>query len=97
MEVGKSPINLPLIKRIYLKGLNICVIYLYGSTVLLLDFGRFLNFFILYSVGRTPWSGDQPVAKPLPTQRTTQTQNKGTQISIFQMGFEPTIPAFKPL
>jgi hypothetical protein len=32
---------------------------------------QFLN---LYTVGRTPWSGDQPDARPLPTHRTTQTE-----------------------
>jgi hypothetical protein len=32
-----------------------------------------------YTVGTTPWRGDQPVARPLPTHRTTQTQNKRTQ------------------
>jgi hypothetical protein len=32
---------------------------------------QFLN---LYTVGRTPWTGDQPVARPLPTHRTTQTE-----------------------
>jgi hypothetical protein len=26
--------------------------------------------------GRTPWTGDQPVARPLPTHKTTRTQNK---------------------
>jgi hypothetical protein len=31
---------------------------------------------VLYTVGRFPWTGYQPVAKPLPTRRTTQTQNK---------------------
>jgi hypothetical protein len=30
---------------------------------------------LLYTVGRTPWTSDQPVARPLPTHRTTQTQN----------------------
>jgi hypothetical protein len=30
----------------------------------------------LYTVGRTPWTSDQPVARPLPTHRTTQTYNK---------------------
>jgi hypothetical protein len=47
---------------------------------------------ILYTVGRTPWTGDQPVARPLPTHRTTQTQNKRTQTSMPLVGFEPTIP-----
>jgi hypothetical protein len=34
---------------------------------------QFLN---LHTIGRTPWTGDQHVARPLPTHRTTQTQNK---------------------
>jgi hypothetical protein len=34
----------------------------------------------LYTVGRTPWTGDQTVSRTLPTQRTTQTQNKYTNI-----------------
>jgi hypothetical protein len=42
----------------------------------LLDLGRFFSFLILYAVGRTPWTGDQPIARPLPTHRTTQTQKK---------------------
>jgi hypothetical protein len=29
-----------------------------------------------FTAGRTPWTGDQPVARSLPTHRTTQTQNK---------------------
>jgi hypothetical protein len=37
------------------------------------------SFLILYTVGRTPWTGDQPVARQLPTHRTTQAQNKSTQ------------------
>jgi hypothetical protein len=61
----------------------------------LLDLGRFFSFLILYTVGRTPWTGDQPVARPLPTHRTTQTQNKGTQTSMHWLGFEHTIPAFE--
>jgi hypothetical protein len=44
----------------------------------LLDVGHFFSFLILYTVGRTPWTRDQPVARPLPTHRTTQTQNKRT-------------------
>jgi hypothetical protein len=56
---------------------------------------RFFSFFILYTVGRSPWTGDQPVARPLPTHRTTQTQSMRTQTSMAWMGFEPTIPAFE--
>jgi hypothetical protein len=49
----------------------------------------------LYTVGRTPWRSDQPVTKPLPTRRSTQTQNKRTQTSMPWVGFEPTTPAFE--
>jgi hypothetical protein len=50
---------------------------------------------MLYTVGRTHWTGDQPVARPLPTHRKTQTQNHRTQRSIPRVGFEPTIPVFE--
>jgi hypothetical protein len=60
----------------------------------LLDLGRLFSFLILYTVGRTPWTGDQPIVRPLPTHRTTQTQNKSTQTSMPWVGFEPTIPVF---
>jgi hypothetical protein len=33
------------------------------------------QFFNLYIVSWTPWAGDKPVARPLHTHRTTQTQN----------------------
>jgi hypothetical protein len=62
---------------------------------LLLGLGRLFSFLFLYTFGRTPCTGDQPVSKPLPTTRTTQTQNKRTQTSMPQVGFEPTIPAFE--
>jgi hypothetical protein len=50
---------------------------------------------LLYKVGRSPWMGDHPVTRPLPTHRTTQTQNKRTQTFMPCVGFEPTIPAFE--
>jgi hypothetical protein len=56
---------------------------------------RFFSFPILWKVCGTPWTGDQPVAKPLPTHRTTQTQNKRTQTSLPRVGFEPTTPVFE--
>jgi hypothetical protein len=55
----------------------------------------FFSFLILYTVCRTPWKEDQSVARPLPTHRTAQTQNKRTQTSMPQVGFEPTIPVFE--
>jgi hypothetical protein len=45
------------------------------------DLGRFFQFLNLNTVGRTPRTRDQPVARPLHTHRTTQTR----------VGFEPTI------
>jgi hypothetical protein len=65
------------------------------QSFVLLDLGRFFSFLILYTVGRNLWTGDQPVARPLPTHRTAQTQNKCTQASMSWVGFEPTIPAFE--
>jgi hypothetical protein len=53
---------------------------------------QFRNHF--FTDGRTPWTGDQPVARPLPEQRTTETQNKRTQTFITQVRFEPTIRVF---
>jgi hypothetical protein len=56
----------------------------------------FLRFLIFYAVGRTPWNRDQPIARPLPAHRTSQTQNKRIQTSIPQVGFEPANPVFEP-
>jgi hypothetical protein len=53
---------------------------------------QFLN---PYTVGPTTRTGDQPVVRPLPTHRTTQTQNKRTQTSMPRVGFEPIIPLFE--
>jgi hypothetical protein len=40
-----------------------------------------------------PWTGDQPVARPLPTHRTTQIEE--TQTSMPRVGFEPTMAVFE--
>jgi hypothetical protein len=53
------------------------------------------TFLIFYTDGRTPWTGDRSVARPLPAHRTAQTQNKRTQTSMLRVGFEPTIPVFE--
>jgi hypothetical protein len=47
-------------------------VYLWLYTPLL-DFGPFFSFLILYTVDRALWTGYQPVARPLPTHRTTET------------------------
>jgi hypothetical protein len=71
--------------------ISICL-WLYGP---LLGLGSFFSFLIFYTDGRTPWTGDEPVSRPLPAHRTTQTQNKRTQTTMPQAGFEPTIPVFE--
>jgi hypothetical protein len=53
------------------------------------------NFLILYTVGTTPWTGNQPVAMSLPIDSIIQTQNKRTQTSMPRVGFETTIPTFE--
>jgi hypothetical protein len=54
-----------------LNELLLLILWLYSP---LLDLGGFFRFFILYTVSRTSWTGDQAVARPLPTHRTTQTE-----------------------
>jgi uncharacterized protein YraI len=52
------------------------------------------QFYDNFTDGRTPWTSDHLVARPLPKHRTTQTQNKHTyQTSVPCVGFEPTILA----
>jgi ABC-type polysaccharide transport system permease subunit len=80
-----------LIRTVYLI-LFFFSIWLYSP---LLGLVCFFSFLILYTISRTPWTGDQLVTRPLPTHRTTQTQNKSTQISITRVGFEPTTPMFE--
>jgi hypothetical protein len=51
--------------------------WLYNSS---LGPGLFFSFVIFsYTFGRTLWKSDQPVSRPLPAHRTTQTQYKSTQ------------------
>jgi hypothetical protein len=61
----------------------------------LLGLGRFFSFLLLYTVGRIPWTGDRPVARPLHTHRRIQTQSKCTETAMPWVSFEPTIPAFE--
>jgi hypothetical protein len=49
--------------------------FINGSISPLLAPGHFFQFRnLFYTVGRTPWTSDQPVTRPLPTHRTTQTE-----------------------
>jgi hypothetical protein len=63
---------------------------LIGSTALLLVLGILFSF-PNPTLCRTLRSGDQPVTRPLPTHRTTLTQNERTQTYVSPMEFEPTI------
>jgi hypothetical protein len=44
----------------------------------LLGPGLFFSFVIIFTHGRIPWTSDQPVSRPLPTDKTTRTQYKRT-------------------
>jgi hypothetical protein len=68
--------------------------FYHGSAALCWVLGAF-QFLNLYTIHRTPWTGDQPVARPLSTHRTTQTQNKRTQTSMPRVRFEPTTAVFE--
>jgi hypothetical protein len=62
---------------------------IHGSTALVV-LGRFFQFFNLYTVCRTLWTGD---GRYLHTGQ--HKQNKSSQISMPRVRFEPTIPAFE--
>jgi hypothetical protein len=61
----------------------------------LLDLRRFFSFLIFYTVSRTPWTGEQPVARPLSANRIAQKQNKHKQTAMAQVEFEPMTPVFE--
>jgi hypothetical protein len=57
---------------VYLTTSDLCTIKLYLSVCVstaLADLGHFFSFLILYTVDKTLWKGDQPVARPLPAYR----------------------------
>jgi hypothetical protein len=55
---------------------------------------RFRTYESLWTFGKTPWTGGQPDARPLPTQDNT-TQKKCGHTSMPRAGFEPAIPMFE--
>jgi hypothetical protein len=79
-------------KLLILPGLELRPLGRPASSYSLYQLRYFRNLF--YTDGRTPWASDQPVARPLPTRRTTQAQNKRTHTAITWVGFELTISAF---
>jgi hypothetical protein len=54
---------------------------------------------LFYTGGRTSWTSDQLVARPLPTWRTTQTQNKRTHIHALNgiRAHDPSVQASKDI
>jgi hypothetical protein len=50
---------------------NLQVLFTYLSLYIPCGPWPFFQFHDLYTDGRIPWTGDQPVARPLPTHRTT--------------------------
>jgi hypothetical protein len=66
----------------------------YGSTALCWSLPIF-SFLILHTVGRTPWTSEQPVARTPPIHRTTQAQNKRKQTPTPRVEIEPMTPAFE--
>jgi hypothetical protein len=78
------------------KSLYLCVsLSVYGSTDFCWTLTAFQFLDLFYTVGRTPWTENQPVAMSLLGHRTTSTQNKRTQTSMTQVRIEPTIPEFE--
>jgi hypothetical protein len=68
------------------------VLHIYNIHITINHLSIYLS---IYTAGRTHWTGDQTIARPLPAHTTTSTQNKHTQTSMPSAGFEPTIPAFE--
>jgi hypothetical protein len=69
--------------------------WIYPSTALCWSLAAFSVSWTFYTVGRTPWTGDQPVTRSLPVHRTTQTQNKRIQTCMPRVGFEPMTAVFE--
>jgi hypothetical protein len=56
---------------------------------------QFFSCLIPHTVIRTPWMGDQPIARPIPAHRTAQTQNTRTQTSMPRVEIAPMNPVFE--
>jgi hypothetical protein len=76
---GKIHHKFVLIRRNFTRFFN------YLSMALQPFFGPWslFSYLILYTVGRASWKGNHLIARPLPTQRTTQTKNKRTPSFMF--------------
>jgi hypothetical protein len=56
------------------------VTFFFNLSLPLWSIGLIYQFLDHFTDGRIPWTGDELVARPLPKHRTTQTQNKRTQL-----------------
>jgi hypothetical protein len=56
----------------------------------LLGLGHFYSFSFPYTLRKNPWKENQPVARPLPTRRTTQIHSKHKHTSMLQTVLEFT-------
>jgi hypothetical protein len=83
-----------LTQHLYFRVSNTGHSTIYSSAALCWALAAF-QFNPIHTVGRTPWTGDQPIVRVLPIHGTTQTQNKHTQTSRPRVGFEPMIPVFE--
>jgi hypothetical protein len=71
--------------------ISVSLLYFQSISMALQPFVRpwpLFQFFNLYTVGRTPWTGDQPVARPLPKHRLNAQ-------SMPRVGLETTTPVFE--
>jgi thiosulfate reductase cytochrome b subunit len=74
----------------------LCTILLFLLLLQFWSIGLISQFLDHFTDGRSPWTGDQLVARQLPKHRTTQTQENAhahTPKSMPRVRFEPTIPA----
>jgi hypothetical protein len=92
----------PVLKRLCKVGrcaVNVNFFCIHSSYTVLLPCGGFQFSLDLYTIGRTPWTSDRPIARPLPKYRTTQTEKRTRphmhthQTSMPYVGFESTITA----
>jgi hypothetical protein len=61
-----------------LNAINSFVIILLFIPLIPYFYGVEVRLLVFYTIGRTPWTSDRPVARPLSKHKTTQTQNKRT-------------------
>jgi hypothetical protein len=68
----------------------VLLIIINGSTALMSGLGRLFSFLILYTVGKTPWTGDQPDTGPIHTQDNTNKINTNIHASSWIRTHDPS-------